>query len=100
MTSDEKKVLQALRAVIGQRAAARRVPECATRMEVYLELAEDATTACVTAAECIGAMHEAWPEHKLSDALEGLESAGLILSRPAQNHTTYYLTDKAKEKGE
>ena len=100
MRSDEKKVLQALRAVIGQRAAAHRVPECATRMEVYLELAEDATTACVTAAECIGAVQEAWPEHKLSAALEGLESAGLILSRPAQNYTTYYLTDKTKEKEE
>lgn len=98
MTSDEKKVLQALRAVIGQRAAAHRVPECATRMEVYLELAEDATTACVTAAECIGAVHEAWSEHKLSAALEGLESAGLILARPAQNYTTYYLTDKTKER--
>ena len=97
MTSDEKKVLQALRAVIGQRVAAHRVPECATRMEVYLELAEDATTACVTAAECIGAVHEAWPEHKLSAALKGLESAGLILASPAQNYTTYYLTDKTKE---
>ncbi len=96
MTSDEKKVLQALRAVIGQRAAAHRVPECATRMEVYLELAEDATTACVTATGC-NAVCELWPEPKLSAALEGLESAGLILSRPAQNYTTYYLTDKAKE---
>lgn len=96
MTSDEKKVLQALRAVIGQRAASHRVPECATRMEVYLELAEDATTACVTAADC-NAVCELWPEHKLSAALAGLESAGLILSRPAQNYTTYYLTDKTKE---
>ena len=97
MTSDEKKVLQALRAVIGQRAEAHRIPECATMMEVYLELAEDATTACVTAAECMDAMREALPESKLSAALEGLESAGLILSRPAQNYTTYYLTDKSKE---
>ena len=76
MTSDEKKVLQALRAVIGQRAAAHRVPECALRCEIDIELSRIGST---------------MDRHAVTRHLMNLVKTGALEYRPTQNDQSYYL---------
>ncbi len=74
MTWIEERVLWAVKSVIARRRAAHRFPECALQSEIRDELVV--------------------PLADLPEQLSSLVSSGYLVTRPAQNQQSYYLTEK------
>ena len=76
LSEKETIVLNAIKRVIGRRRAENRIPQCALRREIAIDIAQDSASL---------------PEHELTHALAQLVKRRLILYRPAQNDQSYYL---------